>query len=348
MIKAEIHGQVVGYPKEQVASIRRAHNPAKDDYAANQKSPHIQASPPKKNSRPISGSRQLTAGLKEIFLRIAIFVSIAGVLILGLKFFAIKFFKSAVSEIFKKQTVTDLQYQSRNRLFSPAEFAFSKILEQAVGESYAICPKVRLADVIEVKSNNFRSSWSNPFRRISQKHLDFVICDHENMGIIGAVELDDRSHLRADRKERDQFVDQALQSAGIPILHQPARGKYSIQKLRSDLAETLGILFEEPESGGVDIGIDEAPKEQSNRVSVLIEKAVATCPDCGGKLDKRKIVHGGHTGKVILSCRNYPKCKHVVQFRKDLGDDPMPSEPKVTISADDVDEELERREPTLD
>jgi hypothetical protein len=31
-----------------------------------------------------------------------------------------------------------------------------------------------------------------------------------------AVELDDSSHLRADRRERDAFVDEVLASVGIP------------------------------------------------------------------------------------------------------------------------------------
>ena len=34
-----------------------------------------------------------------------------------------------------------------------------------------------------------------------------------------AIELDDNSHEKADRKKRDEFVDSVMKQIGIPILH---------------------------------------------------------------------------------------------------------------------------------
>ena len=78
-------------------------------------------------------------------------------------------------------------------------------------------------------------------RRISQKHVDFLICDKKGFSIIGVVELDDRSHFRADRIKRDRFVDAALAGAGIPILHHPVKLQYDPTDIRQKLSQVLGI-----------------------------------------------------------------------------------------------------------
>ena len=56
--------------------------------------------------------------------------------------------------------------------------------------------------------------WHN---RYGQWSIDFVVCDPV-FKIVAAVELDDRSHLRANVVERDARKDKALMSAGIRLL----------------------------------------------------------------------------------------------------------------------------------
>lgn len=54
--------------------------------------------------------------------------------------------------------------------------------------------------------------------REMSKHVDFVICA-QDMYVLGIIELDDRTHLRQDRMERDAFVDTVLRSAGYQVKH---------------------------------------------------------------------------------------------------------------------------------
>jgi hypothetical protein len=49
------------------------------------------------------------------------------------------------------------------------------------------------------------------------------------------VELDDRSHDRPDRQDRDELVDDVLGRAGIPVVHWPAQATYDPAKLREAL-----------------------------------------------------------------------------------------------------------------
>lgn len=52
--------------------------------------------------------------------------------------------------------------------------------------------------------------------RACQKHVDFVLVEAADFGV--AVELDDSSHQRAKAKERDGFVDWALEAAGVRVV----------------------------------------------------------------------------------------------------------------------------------
>jgi len=83
--------------------------------------------------------------------------------------------------------------------------------------------KVRLADVVTCRMSPGRHG---PFASISQKHLDFVLCDPKTLRIILAIELDDRSHDAEDRQKRDRFVDEVLDRAGVTLIRFQARARY--------------------------------------------------------------------------------------------------------------------------
>ena len=79
-----------------------------------------------------------------------------------------------------------------------------------------ICPKVRLLDLI-VPRPGLRNA-KGLRSRVMSKHVDFVICS-QDMEVQAIIELDDTTHLRADRIKRDIFVDNALMGAGYRVIH---------------------------------------------------------------------------------------------------------------------------------
>ena len=129
-----------------------------------------------------------------------------------------------------------LPYYSRRFLLSRGEMAFHRVLARALPPGLVICPKVRLADLINCDGDAWRRGYGG---RISGKHVDFVLADAATLKIRIAIELDDRSHRRADRQERDAFVDRALEAAGIPIVRVAAAGQYEIRNLTHRLEEAL-------------------------------------------------------------------------------------------------------------
>lgn len=79
-----------------------------------------------------------------------------------------------------------------------------------------ICPKVRLLDLVTPVHG--AKNYKTLMRKVMSKHVDFVICT-QDMYVLGIIELDDSTHLRQDRIERDEFVDTVLRSTGYKIIH---------------------------------------------------------------------------------------------------------------------------------
>ncbi len=105
----------------------------------------------------------------------------------------------------------------RRYLFSKNELYEYKLLKKIADiKGYIICPKVRLLDLVEPRRGV--EKYKTYFYKVQAKHVDFVVCD-PNMHIKAIIELDDSSHDRADRKERDTFVDTVLRSVGYTVIH---------------------------------------------------------------------------------------------------------------------------------
>ena len=133
----------------------------------------------------------------------------------------------------KRKPTSNFPYQKQDKLFTPAERSFLGVLEQAVCDQYRVFGKVRLADVIKVKTGLSNSIRQSAFNRIQSKHLDYVICDSGDLSVQFAVELDDRSHFQSKRKSRDAFVDQALKVADVPLYRFPVKQTYSVAEIKS-------------------------------------------------------------------------------------------------------------------
>lgn len=120
-------------------------------------------------------------------------------------------------------------YRNRLTLLSQGEAAFFGPLSEAVAGRFHVMCKVRLADVITCTATNWRRGYG---RAISQKHLDFVLCEKGTMRFVLAIELDDRSHKRPERERRDSFVNIALYRSRVGLLRFEALAYYSVETIR--------------------------------------------------------------------------------------------------------------------
>jgi len=138
-----------------------------------------------------------------------------------------------------KKSSPEVQYKKQKTLFSPAERSFLGVLNQAIEDNATIFGKVRVADILSPVSGLPRSKRQILFNKISSKHFDFIICDKQNLSVLCAIELDDKSHNSKARKARDAFLQSACASAQLPLIQIPAKSTYNIGEIRQLLLTNL-------------------------------------------------------------------------------------------------------------
>lgn len=89
------------------------------------------------------------------------------------------------------------------------------LTEVATGR-YAVFPQVHLSALLDhtVKGQDWRAA----FRHINGKSVDYVLCDINTLQPVYAVELDDPTHQRDDRIERDSEVERIFSDAQLPLV----------------------------------------------------------------------------------------------------------------------------------
>lgn len=127
------------------------------------------------------------------------------------------------------------------------------------------------------------------FGKISQKHVDFILCDPDTMNPLCGIELDDSSHISRKRQERDLFVERVFRDANLKLIRIPAKFGY----ISTEIETAVAGVFNRPK---------EIPTIQSSNDTVM-------CPKCGIPMVLRKAVRGKNAGSEFYGCPNYHTCK---------------------------------------
>ncbi len=94
------------------------------------------------------------------------------------------------------------------------EYYFYKFLKPITDKhNCIICPKIGLKDIVDITDRRDYKKW---FAKVSQKHVDFVICD-SSLKPLFAIELDDRSHYQESAKVNDDFKNELFIKIGLPL-----------------------------------------------------------------------------------------------------------------------------------
>jgi hypothetical protein len=191
---------------------------------------------------------------------------------------------------------------------SPAEQSFYRVLRVVSSDRLIICPKVALGDLFFAKTGEHRQNRIH-LNRIDRKHADFVLCDAKTLHPVAAIELDDKSHDREDRQDRDKFVEGVFANAKLPLQRVKARQGYSSAELHSLIEPFMGS----------------APIESANPVTVAdpqpsqLPKVESPgnpkCPKCGTEMVLRTARTGSNQGNKFWGCTNFPRCRAVLEYR---------------------------------
>jgi predicted secreted acid phosphatase len=130
----------------------------------------------------------------------------------------------------------DFPYKKKDYLLTENERKLFYVLEEYAKQNklHVFC-KVRLEDLLWIPAGTKdRQVWRN---RVKSRHIDFVLCDDENIKPILCIELDDSSHKKEERQERDRFIEEVLKKAGLKFIRFPTRHYYDFKEVSQKIRE---------------------------------------------------------------------------------------------------------------
>lgn len=139
--------------------------------------------------------------------------------ILSLVIVAIILLKVVVSNASSKRKVFKdnvYNYSAKNLLMTRTEAEFFTKLDRVVAERYYVFPQVHLSALLDHKIKG--QDWRFAFRHINGKSVDFVLCDRITLRPTYAIELDDLTHEKSDRRKRDIEVERIFKEANLPLV----------------------------------------------------------------------------------------------------------------------------------
>lgn len=192
-------------------------------------------------------------------------------------------------------------YNLRDDFLSAAELSFYKVLTTALNGDAIICTKVGLGDLFWVspKDKTIYRTYTN---KIDRKHVDFLLCDPTTMRPLVGIELDDKSHQRADRRERDEFVDGVFKAANLQLVHVPARRAYKTAEVAAALKPYLSSIS----------GQEARSAENHTQPPESLIQQTPSCPKCGSEMVLRTAKSGPNAGNQFWGCSNYPQCRGII------------------------------------
>jgi hypothetical protein len=139
------------------------------------------------------------------------------------------------SEVESKKKV--YHYSKKTFLMSKSESEFFNALSTVVPQEYSVFPQIHLSSIVDHKVKG--QNWAAALRTINQKSVDFVLCDKPFNRPVLAIELDDWSHEKQDRVERDSLVESILKEAELPLLRINNWRDLSTEELDQKIASAL-------------------------------------------------------------------------------------------------------------
>lgn len=193
-----------------------------------------------KNSK-ISGALMLFVGI--IITVCGLFLTrhwdMLGYIVVGIGIFIILIAIVKLALACKKQPLDDEpqkekpEYRRKKTMMSRPEYEFLQLLRGIVNsEKYEVIIQVPLVCVIDKLT---QTSYRNELFRV----VDFCIVDNVTYSPLLLIELNDASHTRADRIERDRKVNEICESANMPIITFTMQETKDINQIRKSIARAM-------------------------------------------------------------------------------------------------------------
>lgn len=122
-------------------------------------------------------------------------------------------------------------YYAKRLLSQPEQVLYGR-LNRALPE-HIVLAQVQVSRVLGVKKGFNFHEWNNRINRLS---YDFVVCTKDS-AVVGAIELDDKSHEATGRAETDRKKDKATAAAGVRIVRWHVKAMPDEAAIQAEFAE---------------------------------------------------------------------------------------------------------------
>ncbi len=132
--------------------------------------------------------------------------------------------------LFIARKLKQAQYFKKPYL-TQTEIRYFEVILSVLGNDYLVYPQVNLAAVLDKKGGS--NGRTELFR-----NADFGVFT-KDFELLALIEINDASHLRKDRVERDKKVAKICRSAGVPIITFWTKDKLVPEKIARELHRYL-------------------------------------------------------------------------------------------------------------
>ena len=123
-------------------------------------------------------------------------------------------------------------YSKKDYLLTQQELKFYKLIKMISDKNNLnIFSQVALYEI--VTSKNIKD-----FNKIKSKTIDFVITD-TNCKIKLCIELDDPTHIKENRHQRDKFIEDLFNQLNIKLIRIPVQSYYNLKEIEEKIKESL-------------------------------------------------------------------------------------------------------------
>jgi hypothetical protein len=163
----------------------------------------------------------------------------AGVLLAALKSILVRWLRNhpSADAFINDRSANHYVYSKRARSMTRSEADLYQLLMHNFAEKYNIFPQQHLS--VFLNHTLAGQNWQGALSHIQRKSVDFLLCSKMDMRPLLAIELDDPSHEREDRRERDDVVEQICEQAKMPLLRLSDVYHRTPESIVSEVSETL-------------------------------------------------------------------------------------------------------------
>ncbi len=130
-------------------------------------------------------------------------------------------------------------YKPKIYITTLSEMKFYNVLLEIARElDYIVFAQVSLYNIISMQENLDYSTHIKYFNKIASKSIDFVLVD-KKCRIKLCIELDDNSHKKKNRIERDNFINELFKELEIDLLRYPVYNVYYKDTLKRKIQESI-------------------------------------------------------------------------------------------------------------